>query len=177
MSTASSAAPAASKTASSATAVQAAAQPSETPCATQVTDWAATGGGATLPTFASDASAFAQALETLASDMTATGATATDTSDVQSAAASMQSDAQALEASPGPSCVPGLAANVSAAARYYSTAAIDADNAIGQLSAGAMTAAADDMVSANTAITKANAKLAAANNAVKAFTAGNGSAS
>lgn len=166
----SSAAPAASTPASSAPAAQAAAaQPPS--CAAQVTDWVTTGGGSTLPTFSSDSAAFADAVEALAADMEGSGPTAADTSAVQTAAASMQSDAEALEASPGPSCVPGLADNVSAAARDDATAAIDADNSVDQLSAGAMGVATDDLVSANSALDKGNAKLEAAVTAAKAFTA------
>lgn len=165
----SAAAPATSTLASSAPAAQAAtAQPPS--CSAQVTDWVTTGGGATLPTFGSDSAAFADALEALAADMEGSGPTAADTSAVQTAAASLQSDTEALEASPGPSCVPGLADNVSAAARDYATAAIDADNSINQLSAGAMGVATDDLVTANSVLDKGNAKLEAAVTAAKAFT-------
>jgi hypothetical protein len=97
-----------------------------------------------------------------------------DMSAAQSDAAMVQSDAQALQASPGPSCLPGLASNISAAAKYFNTAAIDADNAVNQLSAGSLGAADGDIVSANTAVDKGNAKISAATTAVQNFSAGSG---
>jgi hypothetical protein len=94
---------------------------------------------------------------------------------VQSDAATVQGDAQAVEASPGPSCVPGMAADTSAAARYYSVAAINADNSVGQLSAGNYAAATGNVQSATAAIGKGNASVQAATGDVSAFSGGSGS--
>jgi len=152
-------------------ATQTAAQPD---CAAQLTSWAGTGEGAQLTAFGTDIGTFGDALDALAAGEQDGDGTAGEMSAVQSAAASMQSDAQALEASPGPSCVPGLADNLSAAARDYSTAAIGADNAINQMSAGADDTAAGDLQSADTAMTEGNAKISAANTALKPYEASGG---
>ena len=141
-------------------------------CADQVRAWATTGGGATLPAFSADTSALGKSLTALAADQQAGADTSGDASAVQTSVACMQSDAEALEASPGPSCLAGLAPNVSAAARYYSTAAIDADNSVNQMSAGDGTAATGDLQAATAVAHKGNAKLGAADTAVKNFNAG-----
>jgi hypothetical protein len=155
----------AASTAPSATASSAA--PS---CRAQAQAWSAD-NGQVISSFATDLGTFGTAAQTFASDMLAGGATADDVSAVQSAASAIQSDAQAVEASPAPSCVPGLRANLTAAARYYSEGAGDATNAMNQYSAGDVNAAASDIEAATTALDSGNTKLAAANTAIQNFTA------
>jgi hypothetical protein len=155
---------------SSTPAAQAAA--SSPDCAAQVSVWATTGGGATLPAFSTDTAALGESLTALAADEQDGTAASDDTSAVQTAAASMQSDAQALQASPGPACLPGLAPNVSAAAKDFDTAAIDATNSVNQLSAGNVGAATGDLQAATAAEDKGNAKIDEANTAVKNFSSG-----
>jgi trimeric autotransporter adhesin len=136
-------------------------------CVTQAKAWIASGQ---LTTFGNDVSAFGTALTTLASNPVGT-APASDTAAVQSAAASIESDAQALEASPAPSCIPGLRGDVNAGAKYYSTAAIDATNALNQFSAGNVDTATADMQIADAAMSRGNVKIAAASTDVSRFSA------
>lgn len=135
-------------------------------CSTQAKTWV---NGSNLTTFGSDIGAFGSALQTLAGDLTGDAAPAGDMAAIQSAAATIQSDAQALEADPGPPCVPDMRADLNAVARDYSTAAIDATNALNQLSAGNVDAATADMESCNTAMNKGNVKMAAATAAVEKY--------
>jgi len=67
-----------------------------------------------------------------------------------------------MEADPAPSCIPGLRGNVNAAAKDYSTAAIDMTNALNQISAGNMDVATADVDDASTAMGNGNTKIAAA---------------
>jgi hypothetical protein len=137
--------------------------------------WSSGGGTAQEEALSSDIGKLDAALQPLATDEEAGGVPAADTSAVQSASANLQADAQAAEANPGPACVPGMAADTSVAARDYSAEAIDADNAVEQLSTGDVQGAADDISDGNAELDKGNAKIAAATAAVKAFGAGSGS--
>ena len=74
-----------------------------------------------------------------------------------------------MEADPGPSCIPGLSGNVTAAAKDYSASAIDMTNALNELSAENMTVATADVESANAEMDKGNTKIAAATTAVNNF--------
>jgi hypothetical protein len=65
-----------------------------------------------------------------------------------------------------------MAVNVSAAAKDFSEASIDADNSVNQLSARNVEAATGDIQSATTAVDNGNDKIGAANTAVKNFSAG-----
>jgi hypothetical protein len=150
---------AASSSASPSAAPSSASAAAQPDCATQAKNWVANGQ---LTTFGSDVGSFGTAIQALASDMQGTGATASDTATVQSAAATIESDAQAVEANPAPSCIPGLRGNITAAAKDYSTSAIDMTNALNQISAGDMAVATDEVGSANTAMGKGNAKISAA---------------
>lgn len=139
-------------------------------CAAQVADWESQGGASSLSALGTDIGTLGTDLQSLAADMSLSGgAPAADESAVQSDAATVQGDAQAVEASPGPSCVPGMSADTSAAARYYSVAAIDADNSVNQMSAGNIEAATGDTQSATAAIDKGNARIQAATEDVRNF--------
>jgi hypothetical protein len=137
-------------------------------CATQARNWA-NGSGPLIDTFTSDMGTFGTASQNFTADLQTGGATAGDVSAVQSAASAIQSDAESLEADPGPSCLPGLRPALSAAARDYSEAAIDANNGMDQYTAGSLNAATGDIDAAGTAMDMGNAKLAAATTAVKNF--------
>lgn len=140
-------------------------------CTMQAKTWV---NGSNITAFGTDVGTFASALQTLAGDMVGTTAPASDTAAVQSAAATIQADAQATEADPGPSCIPGLRADLTAGARDYSTAAIDATNALNQLSAENVDAATADMESCSSAMSRGNTKIAAATSAVQRYSANQG---
>jgi hypothetical protein len=77
-------------------------------CLTQVRAWISGGSSQQLGSLQSDFSAFSTAARTFVTDTANGGASASDVSAVQSAAADIQADAQAVEANPPPACGPGL---------------------------------------------------------------------
>jgi hypothetical protein len=141
-------------------------------CAAQVQAWVNGGAVQRIDAFSGDLDSFAAVAQAFASDAGNGGASANDVSGIQSAAAAIQSDAQGVEASPGPSCVPGLRANLAAAAGDYSKAATDADNGMGEYTAGNIEAAATDIDVASSTLGRGNAKLALADTAVTKYKKG-----
>lgn len=135
-------------------------------CATQAENWYSGSGGQLINSFSSDFGTYSTAGENFITDLQAGSPTAGDVSAVQSAASAIQSDAQDLEANPGPSCVHGLNPAITAAARDYSEAAIDVDNGMNQYSSGDINTAAGDIEAASTAMNNGNAQIAAATTAV-----------
>ena len=92
-----------------------------------------------------------------------------DVSAVQNAAADLQADAQELGSDVAPACAAGMRADVSQAAADYQEVAIDADNAMGQYSAGAYSSAVSDLHAATAATDDGAAELSAATAAAKRF--------
>lgn len=140
-------------------------------CAAQAQAWVNDGADQRIGSFSGDLGSLATAAQAFAADLGNGGASAGDVSGIRSSAAAIQSDAQGVEASPGPSCVPGLRANLAAAAGDYSKAAADADNGMSQYMAGDMNEAASDIDAASSAIGNGNAKLTLANAAVSGYRA------
>jgi hypothetical protein len=143
-------------------------------CAAQVRAWVNGGAAQRIGSFSGDLGSFATAAGAFAADLGNGGASAGDVSGIRSSAAAIQSDARGVEASPGPSCVAGLRANLAAAAGDYSRAAADAGNGMSQYTAGDMNEATSDIDAASSAIGNGNAKLALANAAVTKYKAGQG---
>jgi hypothetical protein len=85
-----------------------------------------------------------------------------DISAVEGAAGALHSAAGAVEANPGPSCVPGLRANLVSGAADYSEVASDADSAVGEYEAGHVSAAKADVEAARPLVAEANASISAA---------------
>ena len=96
-------------------------------------------------------------------------APAGDISAVQTAADALRSDAEAIEANPGPACVPGLRANLVSGAADYSQVAIDANSGMGQYEAGQVSAAVADVEAARPLIAEGNASISAASRAAGNF--------
>jgi hypothetical protein len=92
-----------------------------------------------------------------------------DISAVQAAAGALQSDAGAVEANPGPTCVPGLRANLMSGAADYSGVANAADSGMAQYEAGQVSAAVADVEAAHPLVAEANASISAASNAAENF--------
>jgi hypothetical protein len=136
-------------------------------CAAQVRAWVNGGAVQRIGSFSADLGSFATAAQAFTADRR--GASAGDVSGIRSSAAAIQSDAQGVEASPGPACVPGLRVNLSAAAGDYSKAAADADHGMTQYTAGDTNSAASDIGAAGSALERANARLALATAAVSRY--------
>jgi hypothetical protein len=138
-------------------------------CAAQVRAWVKGGAVQRIGSFSADLGSFATAAQAFTADLGGGGASAGDVSGIRSAAAAIQSDAQGVEARPGPACVPGLRVNLSAAAGDYSKAAADADHGMTQYTAGDVNSAAPDIGAACSALERASAKLALATAAVSRY--------
>lgn len=138
-------------------------------CLAQVRSWISGGSSQQLGALQSDFSAFSMAARTFVTDTADGGASASDVSAVQSAAANIQADAQAVEANPAPTCVPGMRPALMTAATDYQKAAIDADNAMGQYSAGADGSAIADLQDADAALNNGDNEIAAATTATEKF--------
>ena len=131
-------------------------------------------GGDDLPELAGLLAVAAErdvAAQAFASDLSDGSASPGDVSGIRSTAAAIRSDAQGVAASPGPRCVPGLRANLAAAAGDYSRAAADAENGMSQYTAGNTNDAASDINAASSAIGSGNARLARATAAVSRYKA------
>jgi hypothetical protein len=92
-------------------------------------------------------------------------ASAGDISAVQTTAGGLQSDAEAIEANPGPTCVPGLRANLMSGAADYSEVAVDANSGMDQYEAGQVSAALADVEAARPLVAEGNAAISAASQA------------
>lgn len=80
-------------------------------------------------------------------------------SGLQTAAASLQADAEAAESDPPPGCVPGMRADWRAAMTDYATAALSYQDAVSELSSGQDAAALGDLNSGNKSAGKGSGKL------------------
>ncbi|MGH3207373.1 MAG: hypothetical protein ACRDNO_06410 [Trebonia sp.] len=138
-------------------------------CAAQVQAWVDGGAVSRIGSFNGDLGSFGTAALAFAADLGDGGASAGDVSGIRSTAAAIKSDAQGVETRPGPACVPGLRANLTAAAGAYSKAAADADHGMSQYTAGNVNDAASDIGAAGSAIGTGNAKLALATAAVSRY--------
>ena len=92
-------------------------------------------------------------------------APAGDITAVQTAAGAVRSDAEAIEANPGPACVPGLRPNLMSGAADYSQVATDATSAMDQYEAGQVSAAVADVEAARPLIAQGSAMISAASRA------------
>ena len=92
-------------------------------------------------------------------------APAGDITAVQTAAGAVRSDAEAIEANPGPACVPGLRPNLMSGAADYSQVATDATTGMDQYEAGQVSAAVADVAAARPLIAQGSAMISAASRA------------
>ena len=151
----------------------AAAAPAVPPgCAAQVQAWVTGGAVQRISSLSGDLGSFTTAAQPFAGDVGGGAASAGDVLGIRSAAAAIQSDAQGVQASPGPACVPRLRVNLAAAAGDYSNAAADADHGMSQYTTGNLNDAASDIGAASAAIESGNAKLALATAAVSRYKSG-----
>jgi hypothetical protein len=96
-------------------------------------------------------------------------ASAGDVSAVQTTAGALRSAAEAIEANPGPTCVPGLRANLMSGAADYSEVAIDANSGMDQYEAGQVSAAVADVEAARPLVAEGSAAISAASKAAGNF--------
>jgi hypothetical protein len=93
-------------------------------------------------------------------------------SDLQSAAASLQSDAQAAEADLPPSCMPGVRQPYAQGLTDYAKTADDLQDSVAALDSDSWSVAVGDVAAGTKAATAGNGRLAAAGTALEAFNNG-----
>jgi hypothetical protein len=138
-------------------------------CRAQAKAWVDGGANRQLNVLEADLKALGSAAQNFAGDVNSGGATSSDVSAVRSAAAAMRSAARKVGANPGPACIPGLRADLIAAAGGYSNAGLDAQDAMTKYSKGSQDAAASDLKSVSAEIAKGDEKMNAAGKALSAF--------
>jgi len=116
-----------------------------------------------------DLGTLSSSLVALENDLSAGTDPSEDEASVQQASASLQSDAQATQANPPPSCVPGLRQDINAGMTDYSKAAISCNVAVTGTTAGDDQVAASDLYAATSAVNAGTGKVNAATADVQAF--------
>lgn len=143
-------------------------------CPAQVRAWANGGAVELVGSFSGDLGAFAAQTQVFAADLGAGDVPASDIAGVRSAAAALGSAARGVAAKPGPPCVPGLRANLAAAAGNYASAAKAADRGMSRYTDGDVNGAAADITAASAALANGNIKLARATAALSRYGASRG---
>lgn len=147
----------------------AASAPATPDCISQVTSWRDSGGTSQLTAIVTDLGTYGTAAVALGQDLNTGADPTSDESAMQTAAGALQADVQAAQSNLPPSCVPNLRQDESAALTDYNKAAIDAGQAVSELTSGSIAVAGADMQAANSATDAGNAKLSAATSDVNSF--------
>ena len=150
----------------------AAASASPPDCRSQVISWRDNGGVSQLEAVVTDMGNVQQASTALGTDLTTGADISRDEASLQTAAASLQSDAQTAQANLPPSCVPGLRTDEGAALDDAAKAALGCQDAVPELGSGNLSVATDDVNAASTAITASGTQFQAATSDVQAFSNG-----
>lgn len=141
-------------------------------CTSQVVSWRDNGGLSQLDAIVTDMGNVSSAATTLGADLSAGEDPSQDEASLQTAAASLQSDAQTAQANLPSSCVPHMRTDYGAALNDASKAALDCQDAVSELGSGNYAVATDDVSAANAAMTASGKKFQAATADVKAFSNG-----
>jgi hypothetical protein len=120
------------------------------------------GGGTQLTAVVTDMGNVQKAAVALGNDMSAGADTSADEGALQTAASSLQSDAQTAQSNLPPSCVPHLRRDYGAALNDASKAAIDCENAVSELGSGSYSVATADILAGGKAIVATGKKFKAA---------------
>lgn len=163
---------AATSTTSAAPSAAPASAASSPDCTSQVVSWRDNGGLSQLDTIVTDMGNVSSEATTLGADLSAGTDPSQDEASLQTAAASLQSDAQTAQANLPPSCVPHMRTDYGAALNDASKAALDCQDAVSELGSGNYAVAADDVNAANAAMTASGKKFQVATADVKAFSNG-----
>src|ERR1700761_312044 len=139
-------------------------------CRAQAKAWVNGGAKHQLGALQADLKALGSDTQKFAADVNKGSSTSKDVPAVRSAAAALRSAAKKVGTNPGPACIPGLRADLTAAAADYGRVGLDPQNAMTNYSKKAASAAASDFKAMSAEITKAAAKMKAASKAVSAYT-------
>lgn len=135
-------------------------------CREQARAWLDSSGGNGLSAAGTDVGTLGSEMQAFSGDLGSGAPTGADEQGIRSAADAVQVDAQALQADPGPSCIPGMRAGLTAAAVDFSQAASDADTAMDQYDAGNASAAITDIQAISPLSSNGNAELAKATSVI-----------
>lgn len=141
-------------------------------CQSRIISWRGNGGLSQLETIDTDMGSVSSAATALGADLSAGADSAEDEASLQTAAASLQSDAQTAQANLPPPCVPHMRADYGAALNDASKAALDCQDAVSELGSANYSVAVDDVDAADAAMTASGSKFQAATADVQAFNNG-----
>jgi hypothetical protein len=127
-------------------------------CASQAISWRDNGSLSQLEAVSTDMGHVQSAASALGTDLSAGTNASRDETSLQTAAASLQSDAETAQANPPPSCVPHLRTDVSAALDSASKAALNCETAISELGSANYNVAVSDIEAATAAIATSGEK-------------------
>ena len=155
------------------TATQAAVPASSPPsCLSRARQWVTGGGKGEVDAVTSDLGDIQKAGLALGDALSAGSDLSGPESALQSASASLQSDAQAAEADPPPSCIKGMRADYTVGMTDYGKAAANYQDGVSELSGGSESVALGDIEAGNAATTAGTKKVEAATGALQALEAG-----
>lgn len=138
-------------------------------CHSEGTTWRNDGGQSQVDAVVADLNSVQHAAQSLAADMNAGTDESSAESSLQSAAASLGSDAQAAEANLPPACIPGFRTDYGQALTDLSKAAADWQDGVSELSNGNGDVATGDINAGTKAQEAGNAKLSGAAKDLEAF--------
>lgn len=138
-------------------------------CLSQAESWRDNGGQTEVDALVTDLGDIQKAANAAGNALSAGEDASGPEADLQSASASLQSDAQAAEADTPPLCIKGMRANYMAAMTDYGKAAADYENDVSELSAGGDTVALGDITAGSTVLTAGTKRLESATSALQAF--------
>jgi hypothetical protein len=138
-------------------------------CASQLSAWRDSGAASQLQAIGTDLGNVSQAATSLGSDLSSGSDASADEATLQSASASLQSDAQAAEGNLIPDCMAGGSQAERAGLTDFSTSAADCQNAVGQITNGAYPVAKADMQAANAEMQSGTTEIGKATDALKAY--------
>lgn len=139
-------------------------------CQAQAKGWLNGGAKHQLAVLQADLKTPGSDTQKFAADVNKGSSTSKDVSAVRSAATALRTAAKKVGANPGPACIAGLRANLTAAAGDYSQAGLDVQDAMTNYSKGADKAAGSDFKAFSAELTKASQKMKAASKAVSTYT-------
>jgi len=143
-------------------------------CASQVAAWVSGGGVSDLQAVGTDMGKLGQADTALSDAISAGEDVSQQEAALQTAAASVQADAQTANADLPPSCIPHFRTDLRAALTDADKAGIDSAETISEMSSGDYSVATADMQASDNAENAGNAKLTAALADIKAYENANG---
>jgi hypothetical protein len=138
-------------------------------CKTQIASWRSGGGRADISAVFGDDSKLISAAKLMLKAIDDGTGLSNAESAMQTSAANLQADAQAAEADPPPSCVPGLSADWRAGMTDYAKASLKYQDGVDELSDDQGTTSVADLSAGNTSANQGQARLDDAGNDIAPY--------